>query len=196
MIKELLIASNNRDKLVELKSLLGALPCRLSCLQDFLELPATIEDRDSIAGNAMKKALEAAKGSGMLTLADDTGLFIRALNDDPGVMAARFAGEQCSYADNRDKVLSLMQGASDRQASFKTAVALAAPDGIISVVEGVVEGKITDGERGSSGFGYDSIFEVEGLTYAEMDEDTKNRISHRGAAIAKIIPVLQRLSNM
>lgn len=196
MIRELLIASNNRDKLVELKSLLGALPYRLFCLQDFPELPATIEDRDTIAGNAMKKALEAAKGSGMLALADDTGLFIIALDNAPGVYAARYAGEQCSYADNRHKVLSLMQGISDRRASFRTAVALAAPDGIIAVVEGVVEGKITESERGASGFGYDSIFEVEGLTYAEMDDDAKNRISHRGAAIDKIIPVLQRLSNM
>lgn len=196
MIRELLIASHNRDKLVELKSLLGALPYRLFCLQDFPELPATLEDRDSIAGNAMKKALEAAEVSGMLTLADDTGLFISALNDAPGVFAARYAGEPCSYADNRHKVLSLMQGITDRRASFKTAVALASPEGIIAVVEGVVEGKITDSERGTSGFGYDSIFEVEGLTYAEMDEAAKNRISHRGAAIARIIPVLQRLSNM
>ncbi|MBP7310415.1 MAG: RdgB/HAM1 family non-canonical purine NTP pyrophosphatase [Candidatus Cloacimonetes bacterium] len=196
MIRELLIASNNRDKLVELKSLLGALPYRLFCLQDFPELPATIEDRDTIAGNAMKKALEAAKGSGMLALADDTGLFIIALDNAPGVYAARYAGEQCSYADNRHKVLSLMQGISDRRASFRTAVALAAPDGIIAVVEGVVEGKITESERGASGFGYDSIFEVEGLTYAEMDDDAKNRISHRGAAIARIIPILQNLINM
>lgn len=196
MIRELLIASNNRDKLVELKSLLGALPYRLFCLQDFPELPATIEDRDTIAGNAMKKALEAAKGSGMLALADDTGLFIIALDSAPGVYAARYAGEQCSYADNRHKVLSLMQGISDRRASFRTAVALAAPDGIIAVVEGVVEGKITESERGASGFGYDSIFEVEGLTYAEMDDDAKNRISHRGAAIARIIPILQNLINM
>jgi len=196
MIKELLIASNNRDKLVELQSLLGQLPFQLYCLRDFPELPATLEDRDTISGNAMKKALEAAKGSGMMALADDTGLFIPVLDDAPGVFAARYAGEHCSYADNRHKVLTLMKGITDRRASFKTAVALAAPDGILAVVEGVVEGKITESERGDSGFGYDSIFEVEGLTYAEMDEATKNRISHRGAAIARIMPILQRISNM
>jgi XTP/dITP diphosphohydrolase len=190
MITDLLIASNNPDKISELKALLASLPLKLHGLRDFPQLTATEEDQDTIAGNAMKKALEAAQGSGLICLADDTGLFINALNNAPGVYAARFAGENCSYADNRRKVLQLMQGIEDRRAEFRTAVALASPEGIITVVEGKVEGVITHEERGNSGFGYDSIFAVKGTTYAEMEEAAKNGCSHRAEAIKAILPIL------
>ncbi len=193
MISEILIASNNPDKISELNALLSLLPIKLHGLQEFPHLPQTVEDCDSIAKNAMKKALEAAVGSGLLALADDTGLFIEALHGEPGVFAARFAGENCSYADNRNKALLLLEGVQNRKASFKTAVALAAPDGIIAVVEGIVEGEITLAERGDTGFGYDSIFAIEGITYAEMDADTKNRMSHRAAAIKNILPILENM---
>lgn len=193
MISEILIASNNPDKISELNALLSFLPIKLHSLSEFPHLPQTVEDCDSIAKNAMKKALEAAVGSGLLALADDTGLFIEALKGEPGVFAARFAGENCSYADNRNKALRLLENESNRKASFKTAVALAAPDGIIAVVEGVVKGEITLAERGDTGFGYDSIFAIEGVTYAEMDADTKNRMSHRAAAIKKMLPILENM---
>jgi XTP/dITP diphosphohydrolase len=193
MPAELLIASNNPDKLLELEALLSHLPIKLHSLKDVPTFPPTVEDCDTISGNAMKKALEAAKHSGLVTLADDTGLFIDALHGDPGVYAARFAGANCSYADNRHKALKLLVGVDNRKASFKTAVALAAPDGIIAVVEGIVEGEITHKECGDSGFGYDSIFAVNGITYAEMDWATKNRCSHRAEAINAIIPILEQL---
>ncbi len=195
MITDLLIASNNPDKISELKALLASLPLKLHGLRDFPQLTAIEEDQDTIAGNAMKKALEAAQGSGLICLADDTGLFINALNNAPGVYAARFAGENCSYADNRKKVLELMQGIDDRKAEFRTAVALASLEGIITVVEGKMEGVITHEERGNSGFGYDSIFAVKGITYAEMDEAAKNGCSHRAEAIKAILPVLSGLVN-
>jgi len=153
MIAEILIASNNPDKILELEVLLSSLPIKLHSLKEFPNLIPTDEDQDTIAKNALKKSLEAAQGSGMITLADDTGLFIEALDGAPGVWAARFAGENCSYADNRKKALLLLAGASNRRASFKTAVALAAPEGIIAVVEGRVEGEITLAEGGESGFG-------------------------------------------
>ncbi len=143
----------------------------------------------------MKKALEAAKYSGLITLADDTGLFIEALNGAPGIMSARFAGNSCSYSDNRQKVLRLLQNIQIRKAYFKTAVALSAPDGIIAVTEGRLEGEITTEERGNNGFGYDSIFAVNGKTYAEMNADEKNRLSHRALAIKSIIPILQKIIN-
>jgi XTP/dITP diphosphohydrolase len=193
MISEILIASNNPDKISELNALLSLLPIKLHSLSEFPHLPQTVEDCDSIAKNAMKKALEAAVGSGLLALADDTGLFIEALKGEPGVFAARFAGENCSYADNRNKALRLLENESNRKASFKTAVALAAPDGIIAVVEGVVKGEITLAERGDTGFGYDSIFAIEAVTYAEMDAETKNRMSHRAAAIKNILPILENM---
>jgi len=193
MIAEILIASNNPDKILELEVLLSSLPIKLHSLKEFPNLIPTDEDQDTIAKNAMKKALEAAQGSGMITLADDTGLFIEALDGAPGVWAARFAGENCSYADNRKKALLLLAGASNRRASFKTAVALAAPEGIIAVVEGRVEGEITLAERGESGFGYDSIFAIDGVTYAEMDAATKNQMSHRAAAIRNILPILENV---
>ena len=193
MIAEILVASNNLDKILELGVLLSSLPIKLHNLKEFPNVAPTDEDQDTIAKNAMKKALEAAQGSGMITLADDTGLFIEALDGAPGVWAARFAGENCSYADNRKKALLLLDGASNRRASFKTAVALVAPEGIIAVVEGCVEGEITLVERGESGFGYDSIFALDGVTYAEMDVATKNQMSHRAAAIRNILPILENV---
>lgn len=193
MARELLIASNNPDKLAELHELLGSLNLQLLSLKDCPGFPPTVEDRDSISGNAMKKALEAAQATGLITLADDTGLFIDALDDAPGVYTARFAGEGCSYADNRAKTLQTLEGNPNRKASFRTAIALASPEGIIAVAEGVVEGLITTSERGSNGFGYDSIFEINGLTYAEMDDDDKNACSHRAAGIRNILPILKNI---
>jgi XTP/dITP diphosphohydrolase len=193
MKSDILIASNNPDKLIELKALFATLPLNLHSLSEFPDMPATIEDQDTIAGNAMKKAMEAADYSGMIAIADDTGLFIEALNGEPGVYAARFAGENCSYADNRRKALDMLKGNPKRSASFRTAVAMASPEGIISVVEGKVEGVITESERGDSGFGYDSIFAINGITYAEMNADTKNRCSHRAEAVKAVIPIIERL---
>jgi len=129
----------------------------------------------------------------MIAISDDTGLFIDALNGEPGVYAARFAGENCSYADNRRKALEMLKGNPNRKASFRTAAALASPEGIIAVVEGKVEGIITDSERGDSGFGYDNIFAINGITYAEMDAATKNSCSHRAEAIKAIIPIIEKL---
>jgi XTP/dITP diphosphohydrolase len=125
-------------------------------------------------------------------------MFVNALSGAPGVYSARWAGEKCSYADNRRKVLMQMESIPDRKAKFETALALADHNGLISVVSGIVNGKITDFERGDNGFGYDSIFEVEGLhkTYAELDDATKNRISHRGLAIREMLPILRRILNI
>ncbi|MDD4308950.1 MAG: non-canonical purine NTP pyrophosphatase [Candidatus Cloacimonetes bacterium] len=194
MHTEILLATNNQDKLLELSALLSFLPVTLHNLAEFPLLPATIEDMDTISGNAMKKALESAEHSGLLCLADDTGLFIEALDNAPGVYTARFAGEICSYSDNRQKALKLMEGITNRKATFKTAVALAAPDGIIAVVEGKVVGDIALKELGDSGFGYDSIFAVNGVTYAQMDWETKNSCSHRAEAIKAILPILQKIT--
>ncbi|MDD5407431.1 MAG: RdgB/HAM1 family non-canonical purine NTP pyrophosphatase [Candidatus Cloacimonas acidaminovorans] len=195
MIRDILIATHNPDKLKELEELVNPLKLRLHFLRELPGFYPTEEDQETLQKNAMKKALEAAKYSGLITLADDTGLFIEALNGAPGIMSARFAGNSCSYSDNRQKVLQLLQNIQIRKAYFKTAVALSAPDGIIAVTEGRLEGEITTEERGNNGFGYDSIFAVNGKTYAEMNADEKNRLSHRALAIKSIIPILQKIIN-
>ncbi len=195
MIRDILIATHNPDKLKELEELVNPLKLRLYFLRELPGFYPTEEDQETLQKNAMKKALEAAKYSGLITLADDTGLFIEALNGAPGIMSARFAGNSCSYSDNRQKVLRLLQDIQIRKAYFKTAVALSAPDGIIAVTEGRLEGEITTEERGNNGFGYDSIFAVNGKTYAEMNADEKNHLSHRALAIKSIIPILQKIIN-
>ena len=195
MIRDILFATHNPDKLKELEELVNPLKLRLHFLRELPGFYPTEEDQETLQKNAMKKALEAAKYSGLITLADDTGLFIEALNGAPGIMSARFAGNSCSYSDNRQKVLRLLQNIQIRKAYFKTAVALSAPDGIIAVTEGRLEGEITTEERGNNGFGYDSIFAVNGKTYAEMNADEKNRLSHRALAIKSIIPILQKIIN-
>jgi len=191
----LLLASHNQDKAKELKALLSGMNIQLLTLNDFPNIVPTIEDQDTISANAMKKAFEASLKTGLVSLADDTGLFIKALNDKPGVYSARFAGEHCSYKDNRMKVLKLMEGITNRYAEFRTCVALSAPDGIISFKFGILEGNITTEERGTNGFGYDSIFMPLPFnkTYAEMTDTEKNSISHRAKAIEAIIPIIKEL---
>ena len=191
----LLLASHNQDKAKELKALLSGMNIQLLTLNDFPTIVPTIEDQDTICANAMKKAFEASLKTGLVSLADDTGLFIKALNDKPGVYSARFAGEHCSYKDNRMKVLKLMEGITNRYAEFRTCVALSAPDGIISFKIGILEGNITTEERGTNGFGYDSIFMPLPFnkTYAEMTDTEKNSISHRAKAIEAIIPIIKEL---
>lgn len=194
----LLIATNNLDKLREIAHILRDCDIQIFSMQDIPSMDEVVEDRDTIRGNAAKKALETAQHSGMICLADDTGLFIEALGGEPGVFAARWAGENCSYADNRHKALEKMQGITDRRASFRTCMALAAPDGIIALKEAGVSGVITETERGSNGFGYDAVFEPSGtgLTFAEMDDADKNRISHRALALQAILPGIRNLARI
>ena len=197
-MRDLLIATNNPDKFREISALLAHLPIRLYAMDHFPHLEPVEEDRATIEGNAAKKALETARETGMLCLADDTGLFIEALDGEPGVFAARWAGPGCSYRDNRIKAIEQMRGISNRRASFRTVVALAAPDGIIGCMEGRVDGSITSEERGERGFGYDAVFEVEGTgkTYAQMTDEEKNSLSHRALAIIAMLPVLEQVAGL
>ncbi|MDD3869281.1 MAG: RdgB/HAM1 family non-canonical purine NTP pyrophosphatase [Candidatus Cloacimonetes bacterium] len=193
MISDILVATHNPDKLKELQELLNNLKVQLHFLDELPQFLPSEENGKTIYENAMQKALEAAKYSGLLTLADDTGLFIEELNGAPGILSARFAGNSCSYSDNRKKVLNLLQGVENRKAYFETVVALALPDGIVAVLGGKLEGEITTEELGDNGFGYDSIFAVGDKTYAEMDSEQKNKISHRASAMKAIIPILEKV---
>ncbi|MCB5247302.1 MAG: RdgB/HAM1 family non-canonical purine NTP pyrophosphatase [Candidatus Cloacimonetes bacterium] len=191
----LLIASRNPDKITEIRELLAGLEVELHSLLDFPELPPTLEDQPTLRANAAKKALEAAKHTGMLCLADDTGLFIDALDGQPGIFAARFAGEHCSYKDNRDKALLLLKGVADRRAEFRTCAVLAAPDGVVAFKEGVMPGAISTEERGENGFGYDSIFipAPGNRSYAQMSDFEKNSLSHRARALEAMLPIIQEI---
>lgn len=193
-MQKLVIASHNNDKLKEIKALLADLKVEIIGIKDILPDFDVIEDKDTILGNAAKKALETAQATGLPCLADDTGLFIDALNGEPGVYAARFAGNNCTYADNRQKALLLMKDINNRMAEFRTVMVLAEPEGVVAYREGVVIGKIAREDRGSNGFGYDAVFEVmgSGKTYAEMDDDEKNKCSHRGKALQEMLPFLNK----
>ena len=156
-------------------------------MKDFPDLPEVIEDGATFEDNAIKKAVTIARLTEMWTIADDTGLEVDALGGEPGVYSARYAGEPVSYEANNAKLLSALVGTKDRTARFRCVIALSSPSGDARTVEGRCEGSIIDALRGDGGFGYDPLFEPVGYgqTFAEMDIDEKNRISHRAVALQK-----------
>jgi len=148
--------------------------------------PQIIESEPSLQGNAIKKAQALFDITGIPTLADDTGLEVDTLNGQPGVHSARFAGENATDEENRALLLDELLGCTNRTARFCSVVAYIDAEGLY-LFEGTCEGRIRDGESGSGGFGYDSIFEPEGydVSFAEMSMESKNEISHRGKALEK-----------
>ncbi|MBW6516611.1 MAG: RdgB/HAM1 family non-canonical purine NTP pyrophosphatase [Candidatus Cloacimonetes bacterium] len=194
---EILIASRNEDKIREIRALISSLDVSILTPCDFDDLPEVVEDRDTLVGNALKKARVLSELTGLPTIADDTGLFIDALNGEPGVYSSRYAGDSCSYADNRRKVLHAMNGKDNRTARFITVAVFYIPGKEPLVSEGIVEGIITQQERGDKGFGYDSIFQITNLqkTYAEMEDEEKNLLSHRGLALRNLITKITQFLN-
>lgn len=195
---KLLVATGNQGKLKEIRRLLEGTQVEVVGLDQFDEAPEVLEDGTTFAQNACKKARQMAKYSGLLTLADDSGLVVDALDGAPGVFSARYAGAQGDDAANNAKLLAELAAVADesRQAAFHCVMALAWPDGRVETFDGQVRGLIMRGERGAGGFGYDPLFMVPeyGKTMAELPLDIKNRISHRGTALRKVLPVLQRLA--
>jgi len=193
----LVLATNNKHKVSEIRAILkrSALRVRVLTLEDFPRRRPTVEDQTTLEGNARKKAMEAAQHTGCLSLADDTGLFVKALRGQPGVYSARFAGPGCSYEDNCRKLLRLMRQvpASRRQAVFRTVAALATPDGYCETVEGRISGRIWTRSLGERGFGYDPVFYVPRYkkTFAQMSFSLKNKISHRSKAFARVPAILR-----
>ncbi len=187
---KLVLATKNPDKIREIKQLLADLPVEILTYKNVDYFPETIEDGNTLIENAQKKALEVRKATGLPSLADDTGLFVDYLNGKPGVYSSRFAGENVTYKENRQKLLSLMKDAknSERSAYFKTVAVYVDDKGKIHTATGICKGMIIEKERGINGFGYDPIFIPKGIdkTFAEMDNEQKNRISHRGVAFRKI----------
>lgn len=188
---KIVFATNNKNKLRELREMAAGSDIDILGLADIGCNEEIIEDADTIEGNALIKARHVKNKYGYDCFADDTGLEINALGGAPGVYSARFAGEDCNSERNIDKVLSLMTAAIDRSARFVTVIALCRGDETM-LFEGEVKGTILESRRGEGGFGYDSIFKPEesDLSFAEMTDDQKNRISHRGRAVKKLIEYL------
>ena len=185
-MRELLLATTNYHKLEEYRAIFSGLPFHFHSPHD-IHLDLDVEETGTtFAENAELKALAYARASGMLTLADDSGLEIDALGGAPGIYSARFAGKETSYEERFRLLLEQLKGLTRerRTARFRCAITLAEPSGNYQTVEGTLEGLIADTPRGQYGFGYDPIFFIPelGKTSAELTPEHKNRISHRGRA--------------
>ncbi len=186
-------ASANPDKVAEIAAILAG-EVDLVARPD--EIPDVAEDADTLEGNARLKAMAICDATGLPAVADDTGLEVDHLGGAPGVLSARFAGPHASYAANRARLLRALDGVppSQRTARFRTVVVLRWPDGTELVCDGTCEGTIAEAERGERGFGYDSLFvpaDADGRTFAEMSEDDKHAVSHRGRALRALLDRLQ-----
>lgn len=193
---KLFLATRNRDKVREIKSVLGGLCDRGLEIHTLDEHPALYarlqwaEDGATFEENALKKARAVYQATGLPTLADDSGLEVFYLNNRPGVYSSRYAGEGCTYEDNIRKLLWEMRGVPQRRRGARFRCVVAFVDGAFEkVVEGVVEGTIAEEPRGTNGFGYDPLFVPLGYqqTFAELPPEIKNQISHRAKALAEII---------
>ena len=184
---KLVIATRNAHKLEEIRAIFDFKNLEVLSAFDFPEIPDVVEDGDTLEANAIKKAVEIAKATNCWAMADDSGLEVAALDGAPGVYSARYAGEQCSYSDNNEKLLHELDEKADRSAQFRTVIALSDPEGNVQTQEGACPGRIIEELRGTNGFGYDPLFVPEGYaeTFAELSSEVKNRISHRARALQK-----------
>jgi XTP/dITP diphosphohydrolase len=195
----ILIATMNTGKLLEYERLLAEVPgLELETMAALPEAIDVVEDRDTFRGNALKKAMKIATVAGMPCLADDSGLEVDALGGGPGVYSARYAGEGSTDSENNAKLLDELSGIADdeRRARFQCAIVIVDQSGReLAMAEGACEGRIGSEPRGSHGFGYDPLFVPEGYaqTMAELGPETKNEISHRAKAAAKLVPILREL---
>lgn len=196
---QLVIASHNVHKIRECRAILKALPkLDVLSLHDFPHYHLPEETGKTFEENAVQKAVHAAKALNHWVIADDSGLVVPALNGAPGVFSSRYAGSGATDRENRHKLLDAMKGLQDaiqRQAYFECWVALASPQGLKKCVQGTCEGTLLTEERGRGGFGYDPLFVKHeySKSFAELDEETKNRISHRRKALDKILLILESL---
>jgi XTP/dITP diphosphohydrolase len=196
---QIIVATGNPGKLKEMQRVLGHLDhIELLSLREFPDYEALPEGGDSLEEISQVKAQHAADSLGYWALADDSGLFVPALGGEPGIYSARYAGVGASDADNRTKLLQAMQGLDGmaRRAYFACAISLAKPKEMLQCIVGRCEGHLLEEERGSNGFGYDSLFVKDDYdkTFAQLGADIKDRISHRGKALEKMAMVLEGLT--
>jgi XTP/dITP diphosphohydrolase len=198
MIRELVLATRNRNKVIELVALLGDLGIKIRTLDEFPDAPEVVEDGDTCEANAVKKARAIAESTGLPAVADDTGLEVDALGGRPGIYAARYAGEDATYEDNCRKLLRELMGVprERRTARFLTVAAIALPSDEVRVAQGTLDGVIAEEASGTLGFGYDPVFLIPelGKTLAQLSVDQKNTISHRAKAFFKMREILSTSS--
>jgi len=196
MPTKIIFATGNSHKLREVREILQGLPVEIEGLVSYPNIPVIKENGSTFEENALIKAKTVYHHTQLWTIADDSGLEVDPLNGAPGVFSARFAGEGHDYAANNKKLLKLIRDIPDgkRTARFRCAAAIVGPD-FQKTVEGIVRGRIIRKLRGNNGFGYDPLFMPEGydITYAEMEEEAKNRISHRAAAFIKVKEELKKI---
>lgn len=193
---QIVLATKNRDKIREIKELLRDLPLTVLTFEDFLNFPDIDETGETLKENAVLKAKGVAQFTGYAALADDSGIEVDALNGAPGVYSSRYAGPGCTYDDNNRKLLRELEGVpkEKRTARFRAVIAVAWDAGNVDSVEATAEGWITESNRGKDGFGYDPVFYYPpaGKTFAEMTLEEKNRVSHRGKALARAKELLKK----
>lgn len=189
-MQKIVLATNNRHKTEEIRSILKGLPFEILTASDFPDFPDPDETGDTLEENARIKAVAIFKATGLWSLADDSGLEVDALDGAPGVISARFAGPGCTFEDNNRKLLELMRDVPDdrRTARFRCVAALAKSPDDVTLFSGEILGTITREIRGNGGFGYDPVFYVPelGCTFAEATSEAKNRLSHRGRAFRQV----------
>ena len=197
-MKKIVLSTNNKNKVKELKYILKDLPFEIISKEDIGYGEFDVEeDGDTLEDNASKKAIELAEKIDFMVLADDSGLFVDALDGRPGVYSARYAGEDGNDKKNNEKLLSELRSIDEvnRGASFKTVIALVDEKKDIKLARGECKGKIISHPRGENGFGYDPLFIPDGydMTFAELDDDIKNKISHRYKALNNLKEILMKM---
>ncbi|NBI07222.1 RdgB/HAM1 family non-canonical purine NTP pyrophosphatase [Senegalia massiliensis] len=189
--RKIIVASGNINKIKEIKKILDGLNLDIISKNEVgLKDIEVIEDKDTLEGNAIKKAKEISELVDGIVLADDTGLFVDKLNGEPGVYSARYAGEDANDLNNNKKLLKKLEGLNleDRTAEFRTVIAIVLEDKTVKTLTGVCKGKIALERTGNNDFGYDPLFIPDGYkeTFAEMPQKIKNDISHRANALKKL----------
>ncbi len=185
---QLVIATRNKGKTAEIRSLLSNFPITVANLDDFGPIPEVKEEGETFDENAYQKASFASRILGFPALADDSGLLVEALGGAPGVYSARYAGKNATDEQRCLKLLEELQGVSNRKAVFECVISVAVPTGAALTYEASCEGIITERLQGTNGFGYDPVFYYPPLdkTFAEMTQEEKNRVSHRGKALQEL----------
>ncbi|MGE5841745.1 MAG: XTP/dITP diphosphatase [Deltaproteobacteria bacterium] len=193
--RPLIIATRNKGKIEEFKALFSGFPINIKSLNDFGPIPEPVEDGKTFEENAYKKAHFTARVLGFPALADDSGLVVDALGGQPGIFSARYAGEGAGDEANIRKLLKAMEAVTDRRSAFECVIAIAVPRGPALIYEGRCEGEVARVPSGKSGFGYDPIFYYQPLkkTFAELSQEEKNRVSHRGKAMAQLLAELEKV---
>ena len=192
---KIFLANGNKHKIDEIKAIFSNIEnVEILSIKDGIEIPEVIEDGETFEANSAKKALEIAKFTGMITIADDSGLCVDALNGAPGVYSARYSGENATDESNNAKLMEVMKNETNRKCHFVSVITLGKPDGRVYSFRGEIEGELLYEPKGKDGFGYDPYFYVEEYkkSLAEMPE-IKNKISHRANALKKLEKELAKI---